>query len=303
MVTGMICRLARVQYAFRVLRFEPDSSLADWFARRDEPWGERVTMGPAGFESYARACYLEEDRISQHVLFARLRVHLAGRTKTPGDCFHGLWAGAVSRMHGDPARGISPRFPASVLTDPKVRVPNRGYMVFRGHLDEVGHWGATDPTTGSSKDEELPAPHLLWPADHRWFVATDVDSDFTWVGGSRGAHRRGHHSSTPGAFTATERPTESRRRVDGAPQVPVNRSTCLHCSRQKRMSKDCAAPHSAGKLPVLRQLPDPFGKRANILKKPDRMYGIGFSVEQAASVRKIVAQVYQASFPLLELLT
>ena len=59
-------------------------------------------------------------------------------------------------------------------------------MLFRGHLDEVGHWGAKDPATGSSKDEELPAPHLLWPADHRWFVATDVDSGFTWVGGSQG---------------------------------------------------------------------------------------------------------------------
>jgi hypothetical protein len=58
----------------------------------------------------------------------------------------------------------------------------RGY----GHLDEVGRWGATDPATGSSTDEELPAPHLLWPADHRWFAATDVDSGFTWAGGSQG---------------------------------------------------------------------------------------------------------------------
>lgn len=149
-----------------MLRFEPDSSLADWFARHDEPWGELVTMGPAGFESYARVRYLEEDRISQRVLFARLRMHLAGRTKTPGDCFHALWAGAVS--------------------GPKVRIPSRECMLFRGHLDDVGHWGATDPATGSSRDEELPAPHLLWPADHQWFVATDVDSDFTWVGGSQG---------------------------------------------------------------------------------------------------------------------
>jgi hypothetical protein len=168
-----------------VLRFEPDSSLADWFVRSDEPWGELATMGPAGFESYARVCYLEEDRISQCVLFARLRVHLAGRTNTPGDCFHALWNGAVSGMHGDPARGILPWFPASVLAGPKVRIPHREYMLFRGHLDDVGHWGATDPATGSSRDGELPAPHLLWPADHRWFVATDVDSDFTWVGGSQ----------------------------------------------------------------------------------------------------------------------
>jgi len=143
-------------------------------------------MGPAGFESYARVWYLEEDRISERVLFACLRVRLAGRTKTPGDCFHGLWVGAVSGMHGDPARGISPWFPASVLAGPKVRIPNREYMLFRGHLDDVGRWGATDPTTGSSRDEEVPAPHLLWPADHRWFAATDVDSEFTCLGGSQG---------------------------------------------------------------------------------------------------------------------
>jgi hypothetical protein len=167
-----------------VLRHEPDSSLADWFARRDEAWGELVTMGPAGFESYARVRYLEEDRIFQRVLFARLRVHLAGRTKTPGDCFHALWAGAVSGMHGDPARGIPPWFPAFSLAR-RSGVPHREYMLFRGHLDDVGHWGATDPMTGSSRDEHLPAPHLLWPADHRWFAATDVDSDFTWVGGSQ----------------------------------------------------------------------------------------------------------------------
>jgi hypothetical protein len=168
-----------------VLRFEQDTSFADWFARRDEPWAELATMGPAGFESYARVRYLEEDRISQRALFARLRVHLAGWTKTPGDCFHALWDGAVSSMHGDPVRGILPWFPARLLAGPKVRIPNREYLLFRGHLDDVGHWGATDPATGSSKDEELPGPHLLWPADHRWFTATDVDSDFTWVGGSR----------------------------------------------------------------------------------------------------------------------
>ncbi len=168
-----------------MLPFEPDSSVADWFAQRDEPWGELVTMGPTGFESYARVRYLEQDRISQRVLFARLRVHLAGGTKTLDDCFHGLWAGAVSGMHGDPVRGISPWFPASILNGARVRIPNREYMLFRGHLDYVGHWGATDAATGSSKDEEFPAPHLLWPADRRWFVATDVDSDFTWVGRSQ----------------------------------------------------------------------------------------------------------------------
>jgi hypothetical protein len=67
---------------------------------------------------------------------------------------------------------------------PSLPIPARQYLLFRGPLEEIGHWGARELTAGSPKDDELPAPHLLWPEDHRWFVATDVDSDFTWVGGS-----------------------------------------------------------------------------------------------------------------------
>jgi hypothetical protein len=66
-----------------MLRFEPDSSLADWFAQRDEPWEQLVTTGPTGFESYVRVRYLDEDRISQGVLYGRLRVYLA--ISTPWD--------------------------------------------------------------------------------------------------------------------------------------------------------------------------------------------------------------------------
>jgi hypothetical protein len=181
-----------VSYACGMLQFEPDSSPADWFTQRDEPWEQLVTMGPTGFESYARVHHLDEDRISQGVLYGRLRVYLADDTKTPEDCFHALWDGSVSSMYGDALRGTSPWFPAGVLNGPKLRVPPglpipaRQYLLFRGPLDEIGHWGARELTTGSPKDGELPAPHLLWPGDHRWFVATDVDSDFTWVGGSQG---------------------------------------------------------------------------------------------------------------------
>jgi len=67
---------------------------------------------------------------------------------------------------------------------PSLPIPARQYLLFRGPLEEIGHWGARELTAGSPKDDELPAPHLLWPGDHRWFVATDVDSDFTWAGGS-----------------------------------------------------------------------------------------------------------------------
>src|SRR5579872_2364079 len=107
-----------------MLQFEPDCSLADWFAQRNEPWEQLVTMGPSGFESYARIRYLDEDRISQAVLYGRLRAHLVGETKTPGDCFHALWDGSVTSIYGNALRGTSPwRFPAGVLSGPRLRIP------------------------------------------------------------------------------------------------------------------------------------------------------------------------------------
>jgi len=75
-------------------------------------------------------------------------------------------------------RSEAPRPPEPSYPRPAIHAVSRS-------LEEIGHWGARELTTGSSKDDELPAPHLLWPGDHRWFVATDVDSDFTSVGGSQ----------------------------------------------------------------------------------------------------------------------
>ena len=169
--------------------------LVDWFARRDEPWGELVTMGPAGFEFYARVRYLEEDCISQRVPFACLRVHLAGRTNTPGGCFHGLRAGAVSGMHGGPARGIPPWFPASVLTGPKVRLPNREYLLFRGHLDELGPRRRHGPRDGliQRPGTSRTAPSV---ASGPPVVRRDRRGLRLHLGGRiPGAHRRGHHRS------------------------------------------------------------------------------------------------------------
>src|SRR5580700_8328462 len=132
-----------------MLQFEPDFSLADWFAQRDEPWEQLVTMGPTGFESYSRIRHLDEDHISQGVLYGRLRAYLAGETKTPRDCFHALRDGSVSSMYGDALRGTSPWFPAGVLSGPKLRIPPglpipaRQYLLFRGPLETQG--GARPP--------------------------------------------------------------------------------------------------------------------------------------------------------------
>ena len=177
-------RTTSVPYACGMLQFEPDSSLADWVAQRDEPWEQLVTMGPTGFESYARVRYLDEDRISQGVLHGRLRVYWLVRRP------RGLFPRTLGRIRQQHVRRRVarhvPMVPSGVLSGPKLRVPQnlaipaRQYMLFRGSLEEIGHWGARELTTGSSKGDELPAPHLCGPG------TTGGSSPRTWTRTSPG---------------------------------------------------------------------------------------------------------------------
>lgn len=73
-----------------------------------------------------------------------------------------------------------PAFPPEVMAAPRLDLPHRAYLLFRGPLaavlpfvttGELGLWGQT--------------PNLLWPADRSWCVATEIDLDSTVVGGSR----------------------------------------------------------------------------------------------------------------------
>jgi hypothetical protein len=92
---------------------------------------------------------------------------LAAHTRTPEDCFIGVWSG-----YG---------WPVEAWTGPDVLdLENRSYLVRRGPLAlalQVGqpplayrYW--------------LEPPNLLWPADRAWFVASDTDLDSTYLGGS-----------------------------------------------------------------------------------------------------------------------
>jgi hypothetical protein len=58
-------------------------------------------------------------------------------------------------------------------------------MPFRGALTEWNDWGhyvQFDPQGASDAD-----PGCMWPADHSWCVANDVDPDFAVIGGPAAA--------------------------------------------------------------------------------------------------------------------
>lgn len=187
------------------LRYEPDVAHADWFATRAEPWARLCSIGPSGFAQYGRLFHPLQDgdeRNRDHLLnveghleetyLRRLAGVLDRHTGTPEDCFFGLWEG-FGDLHGSPAVGvltsrrgrqphIPPAFPPEVMTGPRVEIPGRRYLLFRGPLSEAGEWGAADLVPGHPR--MLNSPNLIWPADHAWFVATEIDLPWTGIGGS-----------------------------------------------------------------------------------------------------------------------
>ena len=187
----------------------PDLSAADWIAASDRPWDQLVTFGPAGFPAYARLRFLPDpayvgQRGNDVVVddapteASQLRVALgtlARHTRTPDDCYFCLWDGWGSDIEGgDGARIvdlqsgavskgplIAPAFPPSVLHGPKVVVPNRAYFLFRGSASDFGEWGAADEWPGQPR-LHMPDPAFIWPADHTWCVANDVDPHWAGIG-------------------------------------------------------------------------------------------------------------------------
>ncbi|MPY81037.1 MAG: hypothetical protein GEV04_21920 [Actinophytocola sp.] len=67
-----------------------------------------------------------------------------------------------------------------MLNGPKVVIPNRAYFLFRGSLSEFGDWGAADMWPGQPRSDMPPA--FIWPADHAWCVANDVDPHYAGIG-------------------------------------------------------------------------------------------------------------------------
>lgn len=121
---------------------------------------------------------------------------LAGHTGTPDDCWACVWEGYawVAKVPGSIALfGFTddgeppvlehgpPGFTAEQLAGPRVRHPNRSYLLLRGPLTSVRLIG--DQVTPDWFDPQ--SPNLWWPADRTWCVGTEIDLDSTLVAGSR----------------------------------------------------------------------------------------------------------------------
>lgn len=113
-------------------------------------------------------------------------------TATPEDCWFCVWDGygwdsastfAVLTETGRPSEIVEePRpdpVPGPVRDGPRVHLPYRDYFLYTGPVEAAVTLARLDGTGGQ-------CPNIWWPADRAWCVASEIDLEWTYVGGSRG---------------------------------------------------------------------------------------------------------------------
>lgn len=150
---------------------------------------------PAGFARYARVAHGDSDPgasgVPTDVLVAICDYLVADPDSR--DCVFALcdvhgWTGAsvaIGWPVGVPidrawirqaeAEARKPAFGPGILKGPKLNLPCRDYMLFDGPVDAA--------LAFPDYLHLAVGPDMLRPRARTWFVATDVDLDFTYVGG------------------------------------------------------------------------------------------------------------------------
>ena len=133
------------------MQFERIANLSELY--QDPPWGSHPRYG---------SLPSEECRTVAEVL--------REFTSTPNRCYFCVW------------EGWGFLDPGLYKNASRLRVPGRGYLLFRGPLDAVMSF--LDDYGWSQ------SPSIWWPEDRAWCVATEVDLYDTYVGGSNACIER-----------------------------------------------------------------------------------------------------------------
>jgi hypothetical protein len=113
-------------------------------------------------------------------------------TATPEDCWFCVWDGfgwdtastyaAFTQTGHPPEITEEPRrdpVPGPVREGPRVHLPHRDYFLYCGPAEAATTLASLDGTWGQ-------CPNIWWPADRAWCVASEIDLQWTYVGGPRG---------------------------------------------------------------------------------------------------------------------
>jgi hypothetical protein len=199
-----------------------DIARGEWLVARRGTWGSIAGIAATGFEAYARVLHpFDAERgdvterwrwaevarrtsVRLHPLVASERMTGFARQTFPDGWSIGYeaslgfdepeFAALVELLRRTTGRaddvtvGIWHGYGRVVETGcgPNLELPNREYVLLAGTLDDLLDPGWGDHADiGWDESSRYPGPDLIWPADHAWLVASDVDLDWTVVAGPR----------------------------------------------------------------------------------------------------------------------
>lgn len=114
-------------------------------------------------------------RTDAEALFPLLRAHGGGGSS----CWCCLWDGwgwSGVRLSSDGSRELEEDpLSAAARAGPRVALPNRSYLLFRGAVEEA--------LIVRAPPGESRSANLFWPEHRQWCVATEIDLTSTYVGG------------------------------------------------------------------------------------------------------------------------
>jgi hypothetical protein len=187
---GRICSYAEYSAPdFRMPESEPALHWADIAAQTGRKIHPRVQFDSLiGAPREADRRYEAEIGTLDSDLYDALCGLLKEHTSTPRRCWFCVWEG-YGQIQGHPAAAkfyvgatappdaepVPPAFDREVMEGPRVSVPGRDYFLLEGELQG---WEAYF-------DAGWDSPNLFWPDDKAWCVATEIDLDSTYVGGSQ----------------------------------------------------------------------------------------------------------------------
>ena len=153
------------------LRPAANADAAEWLLRAGVDWWDLVRYGPPGFDVYVRITFTLEAEGAELAgeepgLRAALAT-LARYTATPASAHAAIWEGWTGP---DPAPEA-----------PRVDIPHRAMLLFTGPV-EVMRDAPALAWYGSAQGR-YQAPHLVWPEDHAWCLACEVDEEIEFTVG------------------------------------------------------------------------------------------------------------------------
>ena len=168
-----------------------DLSAADWIQTSNQHWNQLVTLGPPGYDAYARLRFIPDptqpDQSEGDVPFdpgpdapsendqMRSALTLLTAHTTTERCYFAIWDGW----------GLLP----TDKTTARLQLPNRDYFLFHGAVTDLGNgeqWNRVLSGPAGAWPSG-PDPAFVWPADRAWCLTKDVDPHYATIGASTAA--------------------------------------------------------------------------------------------------------------------